>query len=200
MCMNVRMDGLNKSDSHATGHRNQSEGLIGSDWALLCRKDGKLTRGKCPVGEKWQYDENGGGECRGKDFAIRGTLRNDRCDVGQQINQDSSHPCHEFQSYSKSVGGITYDTWQSLHSQLFCSRVRILLLCKLLARVLELFNVLLLLRLVQNHRSILQKPCTNSTRSCTTGNPTYKEAWTVHVEGGKSKWGRPEHHSPMQNI
>lgn len=116
MCMTMRMDGLNKSSSHTTGHHNQSDSLVGSDWAFLCRKDRKLTRGKCPFGEKPQYDRNGGGICRGKDSAVRYMLSNDSCDVSQRIDWDSSPPHHEFHSNSKSASGITYDTLQSLHS------------------------------------------------------------------------------------
>ena len=71
MCMTVRMDGLNKSGSHLTGHHNQSDSLVGFEWAWLCQKERQLTHGKCQVGEKRQYDRNGGGECRGKYWAVR---------------------------------------------------------------------------------------------------------------------------------
>ena len=104
MCMTVRTNGLNKSGSHATGHQNQSNSLVGSEWVSLCRKHGKLTRGKCPIREKQQYDTNDGGECRGKDLVVRDTLGNDGGDVRQRIDRDSSPSRHELSNNSKSVG------------------------------------------------------------------------------------------------
>ena len=99
----MKMNGLNKLGSHSTGHHNQSDGLVGSEWPWLCQKDGQLTRGKGPVKEKRQYNGNGRCECRGKDSVVRDMPQNDGCDVGQRIDSDSSPPRHEFRSNSKST-------------------------------------------------------------------------------------------------
>ena len=97
MCVNMKMNGLNKLGSHSTSHHNQPSGLVRSEKLWLCRRDRKWTRGKRPVGEKRRSNRNGGGRYAGNDSVVRQTYRGMITGhVVQWSGRDSSPPRHEF--------------------------------------------------------------------------------------------------------